>query len=175
MSTVTEPMIARATQRWVIDPARSTAEFRVKHLWGGSTVSGRFRRFGGDFADGPDGRAIELTIDAGSVDTGNGLRDRHLRSADYFDAKKHPQVRFTANDVVESGNGRLHVAGDLEAAGRQVPLDFEVTTRRFGEGLELDATTTVDQRLFGMTTRPFGMIRAPSTLHVQARLAPADR
>jgi polyisoprenoid-binding protein YceI/ketosteroid isomerase-like protein len=159
------------TQRWVIDPARSTVEFRVKNLWGLTTVVGRFSRFDGSYTVCPDGRAVELIVDAESLDTRNRRRDAHLRSSDFFDVESHPHVRFMANDISDAGNGTLRVQGALEAAGKKVPLSFEAAVREVDGQLEVEATTLVDQRLLGMTRSLLGMLRSPSALHVKARLA----
>lgn len=160
----------QATQRWVAEPARSTIEFRVRNFWGLSTVVGRFSRFDGSFTFGPDGRAVELIVDAGSLESGNPRRDEHLRSDAFFDAEQHPHVRFTADDVTDAGNGTLRVRGELEAAGRKVPLSLEAQMRDLDGELEIKATALVDQRLFGMTWSPLAMVRSPSTLRVKARL-----
>ena len=85
-STITETQTT--LERWTADPSRTTVEFEVKHLWGLHTVRGRFRRFDGSYVVGPAGSEIELTIDAASVDTGNAARDKHLRSADFFDVDR---------------------------------------------------------------------------------------
>jgi polyisoprenoid-binding protein YceI len=174
MSVLSEQETTRATRRWVLDPARSTLEFRVRNYWGLTTVVGHFTRFDGSYTVGPDERAVELIVDAGSVDTGIRRRDEHLRSSTFFDVEAHPHVRFTANDVTGAGNGRLRVRGELEAAGRKVPLSFEARVRMLDGELEAEATTLVDHRLFGMTLSPLGAVRSPSTLHVKARLMPDD-
>ena len=93
-STLTETQTT--VERWTADPTRTTVEFEVEHFWGLHTVRGRFRRFDGSYVVGPAGAEIELTIDAASVDTGISARDKHLRSADFFDVDQHPQVRFTS-------------------------------------------------------------------------------
>jgi polyisoprenoid-binding protein YceI len=174
MSTsVTETNNAVATRRWVVDPSRSTVEFRVKHFWGLRTVIGRFTRFDGTYTAVDDGATLELDIDARSLDTGNSQRDRHLRGTDFFHVEQHPHVCFTSAHVSDLGNGKLWVEGELEAAGKSVPMSFEAFRRDVGDELELEATTTVDQRGLGMTYSALGTLRAPSTLHVKARLTPA--
>ena len=170
MSVLSEQETTRATRRWVIDPARSTVEFRVTNFWGLATVVGHFTRFDGSYTVGPDERTIELIVDAGSLETGNRRRDKHLRSSAFFDVELHPHVRFTANDVTGAGNGTLRVRGELEAAGRKVPLSFEAPVRVLDGELEAEATTLVDHRLLGMTFSPLRTVRSPSTLHVTARL-----
>jgi polyisoprenoid-binding protein YceI len=170
-TTITE----RATERWVVDPARSTVEFRVKTFWGVVTVAGDFSDFEGTYTDGPDGRTIELEIDAGSLDTHHDARDKHLRGEDFFDVDAYPYVRFTSDQIADRGDGTLRVDGELEAAGERVPVSLDATLRVEGDERELEATTLVDQRLLGMTHSPLpGMIRPPATLHVRARLVPAS-
>jgi polyisoprenoid-binding protein YceI len=168
--TATEQRTAAPT-RLTVDPDESSVEFAVKSFWGLATVHGRFDRFDGRYETGPDGTTIELTIDADSLDTGNRTRDKHLRSSGFFHIAEHPQVRFTSTRVHDVGGGFLHVVGRLEAAGRNVLLEFPATVRHAGDGIEIEATTTVDQRELGMSTGTLGMIRRPVTLHVNARLS----
>ena len=170
MRVLSDQATTQTTERWVVDPARSTVEFRVRGFWGLTTVVGHFSRFDGSYTVGTDGRAVELIVDAGSLDTGNRRRDEHLRSSDFFDVEPHPHVRFTSNDVTDAGNATLRVRGELEAAGRKVPLSLEAPVRELDSELEVETTTLVDHRLFGMTWSPLGTVRSPSTLHVKARL-----
>lgn len=167
MSTTGAP----TTRRWVLDPARSTAEFNEKTFWGLATVDGHFDRLEGSFVHAEEGGEIELTIDAASIDTGHAMRDKHLRSEDFFDVEEHPSVRFRSTGVTETSNGDLHVDGELEAGGRTVPLSFDATMHELDDELEIEATTTLDQRRLGMSTGLLGMIRPPATLHVKGRLA----
>jgi polyisoprenoid-binding protein YceI len=62
------------------------------------------------------------------------------------------------------------VAGRLEAAGEYAPLVLEAAVRPAGDGLEIDAATTIDQRRLGMTWSPLGIAKAPVALAVRARL-----
>lgn len=151
----------------------TSVEFAVKTFWGLMTIHGRFDRFDGSYEVGPGGTTIELTIDADSIDTGLATRDKHLRSTDFFHVVEHPQVRFTSTRVHHVTDDILHVVGRLEAAGEVTLLEFPATVRRLGDALEIEATTTVDQRRLGMSTGRLGMIRSPATLHVNARLSRA--
>jgi polyisoprenoid-binding protein YceI len=155
---------------WIVDPVETSVEFAVKTFWGLMTVHGRFDRFGGTYAVGPDGATIELTIDADSLDTGHATRDKHLRSGDFFHVAEHPQVRFTSTRVHQFTDDILHVAGHLEASGESVYLEFPAMVRRVDGAFEVEATVTVNQRELGMSSGKFGMIRQPATLHVKARL-----
>ena len=157
-------------EQWTADPSRTTVEFEVQHLWGLHAVRGSFGSFDGVYVVGPGGSAIELTLDARSVDTGCVARDRHLRSADFFGAEEHPQVRFTSTRVTGLGSGRVRVTGELEAAGNRVPLAFDASVRLVDGDLELEATTTVDQSRFGMGDSPLRNVRRPTVLRVKTRL-----
>jgi len=161
---------------WQLDPAQSTAEFRVKHFWGLITVVGHFDRFDGSLEIDADGaRRIALTIQADSLDTGNSTRDRHLRSADFFDVTEHPQVHFTSSTVTEAGDDLLHVSGELKAAGKQIPMSFDARLRTLDQRtIEIEATATADHRQLGMTWSPLKMVRPPATLHVKAHLTQSD-
>ena len=172
-SSAAEKPSAVPNRRWVVDPARSTVEFRVKHVWGLSTVTGHFERFDGTYTVGADGARIELDIDADSLDTGNKRRDRHLRDLAFFHVEQHPHVRFASDDVRELGGGKLWIGGELEAAGRTIRVAFGASRRDVGAELELEVTTPVDQRLLGMTYSALGTLRAPASVHVLVRLKPA--
>jgi polyisoprenoid-binding protein YceI len=163
------------TRRWAVDPARSTVEFEVRHMWGLGAVRGRFRRFHGSYVADAEAPAIELTIDATTIDTGNRRRDEHLRAADFFDVSAHPEVRFTSSRIVDTGDGRLRVSGALEAAGTRVPVSLDASVRELGDELAIDAETTFDQRSLGMSSGPLATIRPPAWLHVRARLVPGRK
>lgn len=170
----TEEMTAT---RWRLDPAATVAEFRVRHFWGlVPPVRGRFARVAAgrlELHPGGGGRA-ELRIDASSLDTGNGRRDRHLRSSDYFGCERHPEVRFRSTGVEPAEDGRLRITGELEAGGHCVPLELEAVTRRWGERLEIEADTTLDARRLGMSWSLVGSLHTPATLHLRASLQPED-
>jgi polyisoprenoid-binding protein YceI len=170
-TTLKEPP-AVATSRWAVDPWRSTVEFRVPTFWGLSTIVGHFDHFEGSYrSDGDDVPAIDLTIDADSLDTGNETRDKHLRAERFFKVAEHPQVRFSST-WIHQRDGTLTMSGQLEAGGGSVPVALDATVQEEGNELEIEATTTVDQRELGMTFSPLGMIRTPATLHAKARLTP---
>jgi polyisoprenoid-binding protein YceI len=172
MTIITSEERAVAPTHWSIDRDETSVEFTVKTFWGLMTVHGCFDRFDGSYELGPSGTTIELTIDADSIDTGNPKRDEHLRSTDFFDVDNDAQVRFRSTRVDGVGDEILHVVGNLEVAGIAEPLEFAVTVQPAGDGLALEARTTVDQRRFGMSSGLLGMIRRPATLHVEALLKP---
>ena len=133
-----------------------------------TTVRGRFSRYHGtlDLSGEP---AVELTVEAGSLDTGNQRRDTHLRSPAFFGAEQHPYVRFVSERAVLDGD-RLQVRGHLYSRGAGIPLDVVATLHRAGDELEVEAVAAADHRRLGMTWSPLGMVRSPATLVVKARL-----
>jgi polyisoprenoid-binding protein YceI len=112
--------------RWRLDPTRSSVEFHVRHFYGLITVKGHFDRFDGTLdLDGKP--AVELTIDADSLETKNRQRDKHRRSADFFGVEEHPQVRFVSDTVTLAGE-KLTVHGQLQQAA---PASRSSSTRRY--------------------------------------------
>ncbi len=154
--------------RWRLDPSRARIEFGARHFFGLMTVTGHFDRYEGtlDLREQP---AARLTIEAASLDSANAKRDRHLRSADFFDVEHHPQIRFVS-DFAEADGTLLVVSGRLRAAGREVALTVEATLRAVDGELDLQATAYVDQRTLGMTWSPLGVLRTPTRLSVRGRL-----
>jgi polyisoprenoid-binding protein YceI len=157
---------------WSLDPARSSVEFEVPSFYGLATASGRFRRYVGtlNMSDPP---AVALVIEADSLDTGNPRRDRHLRSAAFFDAADYPWVRFEA-DAAELDGGAMQVRGELYAAGKHVPLEVEATVTAAGEEFEIEASAVVDHRELGMRFSPLGMVGDHARLVVRGRLMRAE-
>ena len=172
-ATPTQTADETVVTSWRLDPATATAEFRVPHFWGLLRVKGHFDRLDGRLhTEHGRPQRIELTIDAASVSTRNRRRDRHLRSADFFNVDHYPEIRFRSTAVRPSGNGSLHVHGQLTAAAGQIALELDPTIARTGDELWVDVRTTIDQRQLGITWSPLGMTRAPVTVHVHALLRP---
>jgi polyisoprenoid-binding protein YceI len=169
-TTATGPASELARGTWILDPDRSSVEFRVPLLFGRfGTVKGGFNSYGGTL-DMEARPAIELTIEADSIDTGNARRDAHLRSDAFFDAADHPQVRFESESAALDGE-TLHVSGTLRAGGGSAPLDITATVRPVDGEFEIEASAEVDQRKLGMTYSPLGTLRPPARLSVRGRLA----
>jgi polyisoprenoid-binding protein YceI len=119
---------------YIIDPQHSFVQFKTKHL-GYSWLSGRFNSFEGtmqyDPAQGPAAQSINLTIDTASIDSNHAERDKHLRSADFFDVEKHPTAVFTSTGYEGDANGGT-LSGNLTLLGVTKPISFEI--RKIGEG-----------------------------------------
>ena len=168
---VAAPAGGIATGRWRLDPARSSVEFHVPHFYGLMTVKGRFDRYQGtlNLSARP---AIELVIEADSLDTKQRQRDKHLRSDDFFDVANHPKVRFEADAATLDGN-TLKVRGLLYAAGEHIPVDVDATLTPDGDEVEIEASALADHRELGMLWSPMGVMRSPSKLIVRGRLVRA--
>ena len=160
----------RISGTWQLDPKRSSVEFRAKSIWGLAPVKGHFGDYEGhmDLSAAP---AIELTIDAASLDTGNRKRDKHLRSADFFDVENHPRVRFVS-DSVELQGDTLKVHGRLSARDRSIPVELDAEVHEANGEIEIEAATTAPHRELGMKYSPLGMIPPRCTLVVKAHLIP---
>ena len=115
--------------RWNIDPSHSTAEFAVRHLMI-TNVRGRFGKLAGtvDYdPERPELTQIDATIDATSIDTHEDKRDAHLRSPDFFDVEKFPNLTFRSKRVAQTRDG-LEVTGDLTMHGVTKELVLAVET-----------------------------------------------
>jgi polyisoprenoid-binding protein YceI len=174
MSTTTQniPTPAAAARladgSWRLDPARSSVAFHVRHFYGLMTVKGEFAAYESTLELGAT-PAVELAIQAASLDTKLAKRDEHLRSKDFFDVERHPQVRFVSDSAAFDGD-LVRVRGQLHAAGRQIALMLDAVVREIDGELEIEAVTDADHRELGMTWSPLGILRAPSKLIVRGRL-----
>ncbi|MFE2426431.1 YceI family protein [Streptomyces sp. NPDC059373] len=118
---------------WTIDPAHSTVSAVAQHL-GLSSVHGRFTQFGGriEIAEDPLRSSVEAVIEAASIDTGNAMRDGHLRSPDFLDADVHPKLTYRSTAITPSGDDRWTVHGELAMHGVTRPVDLDL--RYLGTG-----------------------------------------
>jgi len=144
---------------YVIDPAHSTISFRVRHL-AISNVSGRFTDFSGSFSydpANPSASKAEAVIQAKSIDTAQSERDEHLRSADFLDVAKYPEIRFVSREIKEISRESFKVIGDLTIHGvtKLVVLDARyggtVKDMQGKERVAFAATTEINRKDFGLT------------------------
>jgi polyisoprenoid-binding protein YceI len=155
MTTTTDPIIT-----WKIDPAHSSAEFKVKHMMI-SNVKGSFSGIIGTLTEdtsNPRLSQVDATIDISTINTGDAQRDEHLKSADFFHHEQHPHMTFHSTRVETKGEGEYAVTGDLTAHGVTKPVVFAVEgpsapgkdpwgNTRIG----LSATTKINRKDFGLT------------------------
>jgi polyisoprenoid-binding protein YceI len=121
-----------STVVYQIDPAHSSAQFKVRHMMI-ANVKGEFDKMIGtvnfDPAN-PSASTDDATIEVASVSTRDQQRDAHLKSADFFDVEKFPVVTFQSSKVLPTGPDTFEVMGDLTIHGvtRQVALAVEDVT-----------------------------------------------
>lgn len=154
-------MITAQTQEkllYSLDPSHSSVEFVVKHLMI-SKVRGRFAAFQGsiELAPGSDvPQAISATIDASSIDTREAQRDAHLKSADFFDVEKYPNLTFESTRI-EGTADEFRAYGNLTIHGvtREVVLTGSFEGRGGdpwgGQRIGYSAHTAISRKDFGLT------------------------
>ena len=150
---MTQTLTAAPAGTWQLDPVHSTVGFEVAYLAG--TFRGQFRDFEGTL-EVSDGRAtLEGVAKVASVDAKDENLSAHLQSPDFFDAERHPELRFRAEDVALDGDA-AQVRGELAMKGVTRPLTAAGTaagpmTDGFGnERINLRLTATVDRTEFGL-------------------------
>jgi polyisoprenoid-binding protein YceI len=137
--------------RWLVDPEASHARFVAGTLAGLVRTPGRFRSLSGSLVVDQAHAAGALVIDCSSLDTGNRTRDRHLRSRDFFDVKRHPQLRYEAHSISGQDQGRARIDGQLMVANTCTRLPLDVTLHAPTDGVvELACRTEVDRVALGI-------------------------
>lgn len=135
------------TMEWKVDPAHSEVQFKVRHLMI-TNVTGYFRKFDLDVEteteDFSTVKKVRFTADVNSIDTNNGDRDKHLKSGDFFDTEKFPQIEF--------------VSTQIKVDGDKAKLEGELTIRG------ITKTHTLDVELGGIADDPYGNHKAGFTV-----------
>lgn len=146
--------------KWQIDPAHTNVTVAVKHM-AISTVRGRFT----SGAEGsieydpqaPEIARVELRIKAASIDTGDAKRDGHLRSPDFLDAEKYPEIVFKSTKLTPKGKAEFVVDGDLTIRGTTKPVSVKVdllgiaVDPKAGQRAGFDAKFSFDRTQWGLT------------------------
>jgi polyisoprenoid-binding protein YceI len=137
--------------RWQVDPEASHAGFVAGTLGGLVNVAGRFTALSGDLVVDADHAAGALAIDAASIDTGNRMRDRHLRSRAFFDVACFPQLRYEVHSISGLDPGSARIDGQLVVADTCTRMPLDVTLRTPAAGvLELACYNEVDRVALGI-------------------------
>jgi polyisoprenoid-binding protein YceI len=136
---------------WRVDPQASHVRFVARTLAGLVKTPGRFRSLSGNLVVDDAHAAGALVIDSSSIDTGNRMRDLHLRSRGFFHVTRHPQLRFEAHSISSQNPGRARIDGELIVAGTRTPLSLDVTLNAATDGVvELACRTAVDRVALGI-------------------------
>jgi polyisoprenoid-binding protein YceI len=158
--------VAVETGLWQLDTVRSTVAIKHKTMWNMVTVKGTFGGVTGEGEVQPDGTARgTITLDAASLDTKNAKRDTHLRSADFFDAERHPSLIFAIRNAVIRQDDTVEITGQLTVRGISRPQSATArVTESSADAITLTADFTVDREQFGMGWNQMGMIRGLTTV-----------
>ena len=136
---------ALAADTYNVDKTHSEVSFRIKHLLG--KVPGRFDDFSGTIqfdAAKPENSSVEFAIKATSIDTANGDRDNHLRSPDFFDVEKFPEITFKSTSVKAVAPNRFQVTGafTLHGVAKTITLPIEyLGEAKMGENVKAGFST----------------------------------
>ncbi len=148
-----------AADVYKVDKSHSDVDFKVRHLV--SNVTGKFTDFDGTITMVPgkaEASSVEFTINAGSNDTGNADRDKHLRTPDFFDVVKFPAITFKSTSIVPAKKKDLYnVTGDLTIRGITkrvtIPVQFLGAAKDpwGNEKAGFTLTTTINRKDFGVS------------------------
>jgi polyisoprenoid-binding protein YceI len=149
---------ASAGEKFTIDPVHSTIGFKVKHLF--SYVSGRFDDIKGTIdvdPAAPANSSVEVSIATKSINTANADRDKHLRSPDFFNVEKFPDMTFKSKKVTLTGEKTADILGDFTLHGVTKEVTLKTTFLGKGKGMTgaeqtgWEAKTTIKRSDFGLT------------------------
>ncbi|MGH2858820.1 MAG: YceI family protein [Solirubrobacteraceae bacterium] len=138
-----------------VDPAHSNVGFEVRHM-GIATVRGRFGAFQGTIDDADGAPVLAGSVEVDTIDTGDANRDGHLKSPEFFDAERHPQITFSSTATEVTAEGQVTLAGEITIKGITKPLELVGEIAENGQdpwgneriGLELSAK--IDRREFDL-------------------------
>ena len=158
VSTLLAASTLLAGDIYKVDKAHSMTTFKVRHLI--SKVTGRFSDVDGTInfdRTTPQNSTVEFTIKAASIDTDNDSRDKHLRSADFFEVEKYPTITFKSTKIAPSATKDVYnVTGNLTMHGVTRQITLPVTFLGFGKdpwgneraGFEME--TTLNRKDYGI-------------------------
>lgn len=137
----------------------AAVQFRIQHL-GYSWLHGRFNDFSGEFSydeDNPGAARATVVINASSLDTNHAERDKHLRSDDFLDVAKYPEIRFVSTKYQPSSAGKGMLYGNLTLHGVTKPVAINLT--KIGEGQDpwggyragFEGTTEINRSDYGVS------------------------
>lgn len=148
---------AGAATTYAVDPAHSDVSFQIRHLM--SKVRGLFNEFTGTIVrddENPANASVEFRIVAASIDTRNESRDKHLRSADFFDVEKFPEIAFKSTRVEKVSDNQYLVTGQFSMHGvtkqlvLPVAFEGEIKDPRGTVRAGFSVATRLDRKEFGM-------------------------
>ena len=162
---------------WSLDPDRSTVDFKIRNFWGLISVKGRFTDVSGDGQVTGKGAVFgRLDIQVASLHTGIGKRDEHLRSADFFDADRYPDISVvvTALEPATGNDAALRATFSIKGVTAEVPLPVHVNALDDGS-VQVLAKTEIDRDQFDIGWNQLGMVAKTATVSADAYFVRAPR
>lgn len=166
--TSTQELLSNAASVgvWKLDEKRSTIGFKSKAMWGLSSVTGRFNQFSGD-GQITDSQTVfgRIDIHAASVDTKVRKRDNHLRSADFFEAEKFPDISVVVTGAEAIDGDIVDLRAQLTVKGTTTPVPLRTKVTPLDDGaVRLSAQVTIDRRDFGVKGNLMGSMPDKATV-----------
>jgi polyisoprenoid-binding protein YceI len=162
---------------WNLAPERSTITFKIRNMWGLLRVKGRFTEFSGDGQLTNNGAVYgRLDIRAASLRTGIGRRDQHLRSADFFDVERYPEISvvITALEPTTGNAADLRASFTIKGINEPVTLPVEIAELNDGS-VRISGETKVERSQFGLGWNKFGVLSPTATVAADAIFARAPQ
>ena len=145
---------------WQLDPYHTQVEFSAKHL-GMMTVRGYFDELSATAdidPEHPETASVEVTISTASIRTNNGIRDNDLRSSNFLEVEKYPEIKFKSTSVEPSGDDHYKLTGDLTIKETTRPVVLDVVKYgefndpgMMGHRIAYGATTKINRKDFGVS------------------------
>jgi polyisoprenoid-binding protein YceI len=144
---------------WKLVPEDSTISFKARTMWGIAPVNGGFTEFCGDGQIGESQAVLgRVVVKAASVDTKIGARDKHLRSADFFETKKYPYISVVVDGIEGISGDTVDLRGDLTVRTKTAPLPLQAKVTLLDDGaVRVSAQTQLDRRDFRIDSNMIGM------------------
>lgn len=145
--------------KWNVDPSHSNVGFSVRHMMV-SNVRGNFKGLKGAVEGDPNNLAetkINFKIDVNTINTDNEDRDNHLRSEEFFEVEKYPEITFVSTNIVENGEDKYNVVGDLTVKDVTKETTFKVEKTGAGvnpwgvEVIGFEGETKISREAFNLT------------------------
>jgi polyisoprenoid-binding protein YceI len=151
---------------WTVDAGQSSIVAKAKSMWGLVPVKLRFTEFSGDGQiTAPQTVSGRLDIKTASVQTGIRKRDEHMRSADYFEAEKYPDITVVVTGAEASAGDTLDLRADLTIKGTTKPVVLKTKVTPVGDGgMRLTTQVSVNRQDFGVDGNIAGMIGDNATI-----------
>jgi polyisoprenoid-binding protein YceI len=155
--TAAAALPVQAADTYKVDPGHSDVSFQVRHML--TQVRGKFNEYEGTIQLDPakmESSAVEFKVKAASIDTGAADRDKHLRTADFFDTEKFPEISFKSKSIKATGKDTYNVTGTFTMHGVSkditLPVSFLGTVKDpwGNQRAAFAAETTIDRKDYGI-------------------------